>query len=429
MASKANNGYIIYRKYRTTFETEIANNLVPAVNQLHENQLLSVADKKAAQNTSVDKNTRAQNLNKILRDKIQGSEQFFRKILAALDKKTFPIIETMAKDLEGRNPPPNTSMEIPRDTSKSKPYIRFGKNSKYTSGDSSYEHSTVASVDSSRVGSVKSQSNSTSVARYPPVQSQGCHYVETTPAATGVSFNRRLSHGIVEGTESIILYNSSDMGAEDAPIQQSSEHSKDKIVVMRRMKSTHSPSVHRRTVGDQPRNDLSYEMAHLDELDNAIKTSIKRVAEGCSEIRPDEQRIESGYKRAAEHYKHQNEQLQLEINELKQDTKDVVEYKKAMAVYKDVNVLSQKLEEKKKDIKRLTAELQKANAELVNIKTQLTVKKYAEQKGVESKQQLLQEIDDIFPQLQKLQGQEQILHFLHDLRKKALMLRDRPSTA
>ncbi len=406
--AKANSGYAIYRIYRMTFDKEIAEQLVIAVNKLHENQLLSDAHKKAARNTSVDKNTRAQILNKYLREKIQGSEQFFRNMLAALDTKAFPIVQTMAKALEDRNPPHN----------------RFGK--KYTSGDSSssYEHSTVSSAESSSVGSVKSQSTSKPIA---PVQSQDRHYGETTPAIVASS-KRRSSYGILEGTESIIVdHNSSEMVAED--IQRPPEYFKNKTVVLREVKLPYSPSLHRRSVGDLPRNTLSYELEHLDELDNAIDTSIKRVEGGCSEMRTGEQRIESGYKNAAEHYKRHNEQLQLEINQLKH-TNDEVEYKKSMAVYEDADRLSQELKEKEKDIKRLNSELEKANADLVNIKMQLTVKKYAQQKGVESKRQLLQEIDDLFPQLQKLQGQKEILDVLHNLKKKALMLReDRPSTA
>ena len=138
-------------------------------------------------------------------------------------------------------------------------------------------------------------------------------------------------------------------------------------------------------------------------------------------------------------YKNIRERLERQYQErLKQELQDLNEYSELKqkdlqqnhyAACEAAANLSEKLEEKKEEVKKLTAELEKAKEEMEEMKTELRIVGIiARKSGIQGKQQILKMIDELMEQVESPGSQQHAVKILENIQSHLQELRKRPAT-
>ena len=449
----------VYRSYSSTLESHVDRCLEDLVKKLHEKGILSKEQRDAGLKSSVKRNTRAQTIKNIIKEKILEDEDNFETILKAfgsiraLENDIKHISQQLQKTSKGSTTKrkPTKSASRRSDPPESKDSSQCGDSSHSTSATPQREPGPLPSgqVASSEDTQLQSRLTSSHSGRH-----QLQTHVPTLGTIPGSPYNRRTS----EEQASLELDSSSypqpvEPEAEDAqlvPTQWTKPRQETRVT------QTHYPGTRKRP-NSMNEAELKSEKQCIDDLQSVVQETIKTAAaqsiENLTEtITSNLSDVQERYKALAEHYQQEYESMKKEMEKLRKEhdleirrsslqIQHLSELSKQQEQYHKEELekgrreagevtasLVSELKEKEAVVKRLSEELERAKEEVETVKHRLRNKMLAEEQGVKSKMQIVSDIDKLIGQVQSPSEQGKPVDILHNIERNLLRLRDRPAT-
>ena len=448
MATKQNTGYGSYRKFRSSIDGHIDKKLPEVISKFCEEGIITEEQRVSAQKK--ERNARIQMIKKIMREKIQDSEDNFAAILRAFHSIDGIDVRNITADFEKQR------VGIQQARHSTPPPKQVEQSSER---DSISTHASPSFPQPDQVISSENQSKSNSLSHR---RLLGAH-VSSLPAIPGSPFNRHMSN---EHMGSVVLDSANYTVAlqpEEEIAQLANEDLETSVKAQEtNITHTHYPRTgHPASMTDQP--DLKDEQKCIEELVEAVKNAIESFSANTESSNTDfvmtnmlglndkckhlNERYQKQYELSSKKFRELENNLQLErrrSQELEgslniqstqaskqiQQLENSLQEKELQQEFEEMqrDALVEQLKVKEARVRDLREQLEEATADCKRTRKKLRNILLAEQKGVENKLQIMNDIHQLLGKLNKETSGMQEREVLSNIRAQLGRLRNRPAT-